>query len=84
MGCLEHYCTLNEDGELVDRTRIRPTPSGVEKWFTNLPRIWIAPHSVWVSEQLQEPGHEVIVANVRELWRSRTATVVSPISSTSS
>jgi transposase len=24
-------------------------------------------HSIWVSEQLQELGHEVIVANVREL-----------------
>jgi transposase len=24
-------------------------------------------HSIWVSEQLQELGHEVIVANIREL-----------------
>jgi transposase len=24
-------------------------------------------HSIWVSEQLRELGHEVIVANVREL-----------------
>jgi transposase len=24
-------------------------------------------HSIWVSEQLQELGYEVIVANVREL-----------------
>jgi hypothetical protein len=24
-------------------------------------------HSIWISEQLQEPGHEVIVANVRKL-----------------
>jgi transposase len=23
-------------------------------------------HSIWISEQLQELGHEVIVANVRE------------------
>ena len=29
-----HYCTLNEDGEVVDRGRFRTTPSGVEKWFT--------------------------------------------------
>ncbi len=66
-----HYCTLNEDGEVVDRGRFRTTPSGVEKWFTDLPRIRIAmeagTHSIWVSEQLQEPGHEVIVANLREL-----------------
>ena len=51
--------------------RFRTTPSGVEKWFTDLPKARIAmeagTHSIWVSEQLQEMGHEVIVANVREL-----------------
>jgi transposase len=66
-----HYCTLNEDGEVVDRGRFRTTPSGVEKWFTDLPRARIAmeagTHSIWVSEQLREMGHEVIVANVREV-----------------
>jgi transposase len=66
-----HYCTLNEDGEVVDRGRFRTTPSGVEKWFTDLPRARVAmetgTHSIWVSEQLREMGHEVIVANVREL-----------------
>lgn len=45
--------------------------AGVEKWFTDLPRVRIAmeagTHSIWVSEQIQELGHEVIVANVREL-----------------
>ena len=66
-----HYCRLNEDGEVVDRGRFRTTPSGVEKWFTDLPKARIAmeagTHSIWVSEQLQEMGHEVIVANVTEL-----------------
>ena len=66
-----HYCTLNEDGEVVDRGRFRTTPAGLEKWFTDLPRVRIAmetgTHSIWVSEQLRELGHEVIVANVREL-----------------
>jgi transposase len=44
---------------------------GVEKWFTDLSRVRIAmedgTHSIWGSEQLQELGHEVIVANAREL-----------------
>ena len=66
-----HYCTLNEDGEVVDRGRFRTTPSGVEKWLTDLPRARIAmetgTHSIWISEQLRDLGHEVIVANVREL-----------------
>src|SRR5258708_12230103 len=66
-----HYCTLNEAGEVVDRGRFRTSPSGVEKWFTDLPRVRVAmeagTHSIWISEQLQELGHEVIVANVREV-----------------
>ena len=51
-----HYCTLNEDGEVVYRSasRIRIAMEA-------------GTHSIWVSEQLQELGHEVIVANVREL-----------------
>ncbi|MCU1247536.1 MAG: transposase family protein [Edaphobacter sp.] len=70
-GVWSHYCTLNEDGAVVDRGRFRTTPSAVEKWFTDLAKARIAmeagTHSIWVSEQLQEMGHEVIVANVREL-----------------
>jgi hypothetical protein len=66
-----HYCTLNEKGEAVDRGRFRTSPKGVEKWFTDLPPARVAmeagTHSIWISEQLQELGHEVIVANVREL-----------------
>ena len=67
-----HYCTLNEDGEVVDRGRFRTTPAGVDKWFTDLPGVRVAmeagTQSIWISQQLQGLGHEVIVANVRELW----------------
>jgi transposase len=66
-----HYCTLNRDGEVVDRGRFRTTPKAIQKWFTDLPPARVAmeagTHSIWISEQLQELGHEVIVANVREL-----------------
>jgi transposase len=66
-----HYCTLNQDGEVVDRGRFRTTPKAIGKWFTDLPPTRVAKeagvHSIWISEQLQELGHEVIVANVREL-----------------
>jgi transposase len=45
--------------------------AGVKKWFTDLPWVRIAmdagTHSIWISERLQKLGHEVIVANVREL-----------------
>src|SRR5260370_38069012 len=64
-GVWSHYCTLNEDGEVVDRGRFRTTPSGVEKWFTDLPKARIAmeggAHPLWVSEQLREVGHDVSV-----------------------
>src|SRR5271156_985484 len=66
-----HYCKLNEEGEVVDRGRFRTTPKAIEKWFTGLPPARVAmeagTHSIWISSQLQELGHEVIVANVREL-----------------
>lgn len=66
-----HYCTLNQDGEVVDRGRFRTTPKGIDTWFTDVPYARVAmeagTHSIWISEQLQELGHEVIVANVREL-----------------
>ncbi len=68
---LSHYCTLNQDGEVVDRGRFRTTPMAIEKWFTDLPPARVAmevgTHSLWISGLLQELGHEVILANVREL-----------------
>jgi transposase len=66
-----HYCTLSEDGEVVDRGRFRTTAKAIQKLFTDLSPTRVAMeagvHSIWISEQLQELGHEVIVANVREL-----------------
>jgi transposase len=66
-----HYCTLNQDGEVVGRGRLRTTPKAIEKWFIDVPPARVAmeagTHSIWISEQLQELGREVIVANVREL-----------------
>jgi transposase len=66
-----HYCTFNQDGEVVDRGRFRTTPKAIAKWFTDLHSTHVAMeagvHSIWINEQVQELGHEVIVANVREL-----------------
>jgi transposase len=66
-----HYCTLNQDGGVVDRGRLRTTAKSIEKCFKNLPSMRVAMeagvHSIWITEQLEELGHEVIVANVREL-----------------
>jgi transposase len=66
-----HYCTLNQDGEVIDCGRFRTTPKAIDTWFTDVPHARVAmeagTHSIWISEQLEELGHEVIVANVREL-----------------
>jgi transposase len=66
-----HYCTLNQQGEVIDRGRFRTTPKAIEKWFAPVPHARVAMeagvHSIWISEQLEQLGHEVIVANVREL-----------------
>src|SRR6202044_2565594 len=66
-----HYCTLNQDGDVVDRGRFRTTAKAIEKWFAPVPHARVAMEagvrSIWISEQLGQLGHEVIVANVREL-----------------
>jgi transposase len=66
-----HYCTLNQDGDIIDQGRFRTTAKAIEKWFAPVPHARVAMeagvHSIWISEQLEQLGHEVIVANVREL-----------------
>jgi hypothetical protein len=59
-----HYCTLNEDGEVVDRGRFRTTPKAIEKWFANRPPARVAMeagvHSIWISRSL----------DMRSSWRT--------------
>src|SRR3981081_3889534 len=66
-----HYCTLNQEGDVIDRGRFRTTAKAIDKWFAPVPHAGVAMeagvHSIWISEQLEQLGHEVIVANVREL-----------------
>jgi xanthine dehydrogenase iron-sulfur cluster and FAD-binding subunit A len=66
VGNMKHRTILTTCYGVVERH-----PAGVEKWFTDLPRARVATdtgtHSIWISEQLRELGHEVIVVNVREL-----------------
>ena len=66
-----HYCILDEDGEITEEGRFRTSKSGVAKRFEDMDHARVAmeagTHSIWISEQLKEYGHEVIVANVTEL-----------------
>jgi len=71
LGDRSHYCVLDEGGEIVEEGRFRTTPEALAKHFDGVAPARIAmeagTHSIWISEKLKELGHEVIVANVREL-----------------
>jgi transposase len=66
-----HYCVLNEAGEVIWEDQLPTTPKGIEEVFRRTPRSRIAletgTHSPWVSRQLSELGHEVIVAHARNV-----------------
>jgi transposase len=56
---------------VIDRGRFRTHAAGVNKRFRNVSSALVAmengTHSIWVSEQIKELGHEVVAGNVREL-----------------
>jgi transposase len=66
-----HYCLLNEDGEVVEEAKIPTTEKGLRRLFEDEPRQRIAvecgTHSPWVSRLLKKLGHQVIVANARQI-----------------
>jgi hypothetical protein len=66
-----HYWMLDEDGEITEEGRFRTTEGGVAKRFEGMDHARVAmeadTHSIWISEHLNEYGHEMIVANVTEL-----------------
>ena len=66
-----HYCILNEAGEVILENKLPTTPKGIEEVFSRIPRSRIAletgTHSPWVSRQLTQLGHEVIVAHARNV-----------------
>ena len=64
-------CCLGEIGEVIEEFRVKTTREALSARFKELKPMVIAlevgTHSRWVSQLLQEFGHEVIVANSREL-----------------
>jgi len=66
-----HYCQLDAAGEIVKRGRIPSTQAALEKELGQIGRARIAietgTHCHWMNEMLQGLGHEVIVADAREL-----------------
>ena len=65
-------CVLDSDeGEVIEESRVRTTPEGVRRRFGGIEPMRIAlevgTHSPWMSEVLEELGHEVMVANPRQV-----------------
>ncbi len=64
-------CFLNKEGEIIAECRVRTTREAMQGRFGKLQPAVIAmevgAHSRWLSLELQRMGHDVIVANAREL-----------------
>jgi transposase len=65
------YCVLNEAGQIQIEQRVRTTEKALRDVFAEMPRSRIAletgTHSPWISRLLSQWGHEVIVANARNV-----------------
>jgi transposase len=65
------YCVLNGTGEVKEEGSVATSKKGMMQVFGSLRRCRIAmevgPHSPWVSRLLSGLGHEVIVANARQV-----------------
>ena len=66
-----HYCMLDEAGNVILERSLPTTSNGIRQALGRIPRCRIAletgTHSPWVSRQLSELGHEVIVAHARNV-----------------
>ena len=65
------YCVLNEEGKVVLERSVGSTKKAITQVFGAIPRCRIAmevgTHSPWISRLLERLGHEVIVANARQV-----------------
>ncbi len=68
---LTHGCVLDAAAQVVERLRVPTTRDGLEQAFAGRGPcrvvIEVGTHSPWVSRTLEPMGHEVIVANPREV-----------------
>jgi len=65
------YCLLRSDGQVLREAKVATTQKAMKEVFGRLGHARIAieagTHSPWVSRLLQQLGHEVIVANPRQV-----------------
>ena len=65
------YCLLSDEGEILREGQVGTTKAGMTETFGRIGRARIAievgTHSPWVSRLLRSFGHELIVANPRQV-----------------
>jgi len=66
-----HFCSLDPSGEVEQQGRLRTTREALARLFEGRERCRVVleagSQSAWVAEQLEAWGHEVLVANPRQL-----------------
>jgi len=66
-----HYCVLDEQGDVISEGTVRTTEVGFREQFQRMTHARIVletgTHSPWVSRYLERLGHEVLVANARQV-----------------
>jgi transposase len=67
---VSRYCMVDQDGEVMEEGGFRNQASSIEKHFSGERRriaLEAGAQSAWISRELERLGHEVIVANARQL-----------------
>lgn len=68
---VSHYAILNQEGVVVEEGNFRNTPESIAKHFGKQGRARVAlevgTQSAWIAREFSRLGHQVIVANAREL-----------------
>jgi transposase len=80
---VSRYCIVDQEGEVVEEGNFRNQVSSIEKHFGDRPRriaLEAGAQSAWISRELKRLGHEVIVANPRNLkWITASDTKNDPV-----
>ena len=68
---LSHYAIVNEEGVVIEEGRFRNNAEAMAKHFGKMGKARVAmevgTQSAWIAREFTKLGHEVIVANAREL-----------------
>ena len=80
---ISRYCIVDHRGDVVEEGSFRNQASSLEKHFGDRPRriaLEAGAQSAWISRELKRLGHEVIVANPRQLkWITSSDTKNDPV-----